>query len=120
MRLGKSISQFLIKYQAFVAGVLVVPRAAVNQDIDAFSHFLKDGRWALPVLAFMHIWAFLINPDLFGVPVFDIRNLLDFLGVAIIMATFFSKSIRGWTVGTILYLVYDIIMIVLITPSQCQ
>ncbi|MCK5692710.1 MAG: hypothetical protein KAI08_07665 [Bacteroidales bacterium] len=102
----------------FVAGVLVVPRAVVKQDVDAFSHFLKDGRWALPVLAFMHIWAFLINPVLFRVPVFDLRNLLDFLGVAIIMTTFFSRAKRWWAVGTILYVVYDIIMIVLITPGQ--
>ena len=32
----------------FLAGVLVVPRVVVKQDTDAFSHFLKDGRWALP------------------------------------------------------------------------
>ena len=113
---------FIIVYALtlFLAGVLVVPRAGVKEDTDAFTYFLKDGRWALPVLAFMQTWAFLINPVLFRTPFFSLYNLLGIPGIVILMLTFFSKSKRWWTIGTLLFLIYDIIMIVKVIPGQYQ
>ena len=104
----------------FLAGVLVIPRSRADKEEDAFEFFLRDGRWALMALAFIQLWSLLLNPVLFNVHFLDLWNLFGLLGIAILLITFFSKSRQVWAIGTILYLVYDVVIILKITPGQYQ
>ena len=102
----------------FLAGALVLPRSNVKNNQDAFSYFLRDGRWSLIVLAFYQLWAFVFNPLLFGIKIFSFYNLMALPGIVILLVTFFGKSIRFWAIGTLLYFIYNIVLMVHITPGQ--
>ncbi|MCK5067390.1 MAG: hypothetical protein KAR16_08130 [Bacteroidales bacterium] len=86
----------------------------------AFEFFLRDGRWALMAIAFIQLWSLLLNPILFDVRFLHPWNLFGLLGIAILVTTFFSKSKRWWAIGTLVYAIYDIVMIIMVSPDQYQ
>jgi hypothetical protein len=106
---------FLLGYAIllFLAGVLVLPRADIAKSHGAFDSFLRDGRWALIALALYMSWAFVINPIMFEAKFLSPDNLLQLLGVIILVTTFFGRSKLHWTAGTLLFTAYSIIMTVI-------
>ena len=118
--MGSFVFLLIYALALFLAGVIVLPRNNVKNGEDAFSNFLRDGRWSLIAIAFYEFWAFLINPLLFDIEIINPFNLMSLLGIIILMVTFFGKSKRHWAVGTVVYCIYTVILIFFITPVQYQ
>ena len=93
----------------FLAGVLVSPRTNVEKNHHAFNSFLREGRWALIVLACFHSWVILFNLLMYHVKLFGPHNLMALSGMLILILTFFGRSKLSWTLGTSLFAIYIII-----------
>ena len=102
----------------FLAGVLVVPSRRSVETTDAFDFFMKHGRWSLLALLFYQVWATLVNPVLFDVELLDPLNMIGIPGMIILISTFYGRTKTWWTAGTVLYLIYSIIIMVLLSPGQ--
>jgi hypothetical protein len=93
----------------FLAGVLVSPRANVEKNDHAFNSFLREGRWALIVLACYHSWGFLFNSLIYDAKFFNQTTLFLLIGVIILIPTFFGRSKLNWTIGTLFFAIYMIV-----------
>ena len=104
----------------FVAGALVVPRTTDDQGANAWEQFLGDGRWALVFLAGFFLLAFLSNPILFDIPLWETDNLLDLVLCVILLAVQFTHRKAVWAGATVLFAGISTVALILLTPVAYQ
>jgi len=114
---AKFVVLLLMALLLFVAGALVVPKADDDQGSDAWRQFLDDGRWSLIALALFFFLAFLSNPVLFGIPLWEPDNVMDLiLGLVLFVAQFF-RSEKAWGRTTLLFTLLSIAALAMLSPS---
>ena len=104
----------------FVAGALVVPRSTDDQGADALEQFLGDGRWALVFLAGFFLLAFLSNPLLFNISLWELDNVLDLVLGVILLTVQFTRRRIVWAGTTVLFAILSAIALVLLTPATYE
>jgi phosphatidylserine synthase len=106
----------------FVAGALIVPSPTDDQGSDSWEQFMADDRWALLALALFFLLAFLSNPILFGIPLWEWDNLFDLIlfGVLVFALFLSENSLKTWRWITLVFALLSIAAAVSLSPSSYQ
>lgn len=116
-----SAAQFLLllilALLLFVAGALVVP-SVDDETTDAWAQFQSDGRWTLAILASYFFLADFINVVLFGLDLWAWPNLQDLALGVFLVCTLAARGKRAWGVLTLIFGVWSVLAIVLLSPAR--
>ena len=80
---------FVLLY--FCASSLVLPKHYMEERIDLFVHFDKEGRWGVVAYSALFLVAIFVNNRLFDSPIVSMESLMVLIMAVLALATFFSK-----------------------------
>ena len=101
----------------FAAGALIIPRASPDGHWDPWQRFLENGRWSLIALASYTFIGFFANVLFFGIGLFESGNWSHIILGSLLIALFFLRVRKHWTIATLIVASYSAYQIVILSPS---
>jgi hypothetical protein len=98
MTLGTFLALVLFPLLLYVAAALILPMDRRFAEEPMAELFQRDGRWALAVIAAMHLVAIAVDVAFWGVSPFSPQSLclLVLAGLAIVCCASRSRPVRAW------------------------